>query len=122
MLRALVKSALLLAATVISTACASAGVRAAQDDGQVPCAQGEPVIVVRNETGGDVEIVESRIGSGGRTTITVLSPGRHEVRVRNDYSYAYSAQRAGSGTVLAATSMSRQAAARVSIERECRAS
>lgn len=122
MLPAIVKATPLLAAVVLSNACAAAGARAAQPDGQVPCAQGVPVIVVRNETGGDVQIVESRIGSGGRTPITVLSPGRHEVRVRNDYDYAYAAQRVDGGAVLAATSMSRQAASAVTIERECRPS
>jgi hypothetical protein len=122
MLRALFKASPLLAAAVLSNACASSGVRAADREGRVPCAQGDAVIVVRNETRADVEIVETRIGSGGRTSVAVLSPGRHEVRVRNDYSYSYSAQRVSGGAVLAATSMTRQAAAAVTIERECRTS
>lgn len=122
MIRALFKATPLFAAAVLTAACASAGGPPAQSDGQVPCAQGDAVIVVRNQTNAVVQIVESRIGSGLRSIIGEVGPGRHELRVRNDYTYAYAAQRVdGRGGVLAVTSRPRRlASAAVRINRECR--
>ncbi|HEV3052328.1 MAG TPA: hypothetical protein VGX50_18600, partial [Longimicrobium sp.] len=122
MIRALFKATPLFAAAVLNAACASAGGPAAQSTGQVPCAQGDAVIVVRNQTNAVVQIVESRTGSGLRSVIGEVPPGRHELRIRNDYSYAYAAQRVdGSGGVLAVTSRPRRlASSAVRINRECR--
>lgn len=122
MLRARFEVSVLLAVAMVTAACASAGGPAAQSDGRVPCAQGDAVIVVRNQTNAVVQIVESRIGSGLRSVIGEVGPGRHELRVRNDYSYAYAAQRVdGAGGVLAATSRPRRlASSAVRINRECR--
>jgi hypothetical protein len=122
MIRTLFKAVPLLAAAVLTAACASAGGPAAQSNGRVPCEQGDAVIVVRNQTNAVIQIVESRIGSGLRSVIGEVGPGRHELRVRNDYSYAYAAQRVdGRGGVLAVTSRPRRlAASAVRISRECR--
>ena len=122
MIRALFKAAPFFAAAVLAAACASAGGPAAQSSGRMPCAEGNAVIVVRNQTNAVVQIVESRIGSGLRSVIGEVGPGRHELRVRNDYSYAYAAQRVdGAGGVLAVTSRPRRrASSAVRISRECR--
>lgn len=121
--RTLLKATPLFAAAVLTAACASTGGQAAQLSGRTPCAEGEDVVlVVRNQTNAVVQIVESRMGSGLRSVIGEVAPGRHELRVRNNYSYAYAAQRVdGRGGVLAVTSRPRgQASSDVRIDRECR--
>lgn len=49
---------------------------------------GERLLVVRNNTGYTMDIVESRIGSGARVVIASVGPGRHEIAIRNAYSYS----------------------------------
>lgn len=121
MLRVLVKATPLVAAAVLSNACASAGMRAKQNEG-IPCEQGVAVIVVQNNSGSDVQILESR-GTYPGTPITVLPTGRHEVRVRNDYSYGYAARRTdGAYHPLVNTRGVRRERSPVTIQRECRAS
>ena len=120
--RILVQAAPLVAAIVFSSACASAGVQPGQAEQDDDCQNSNAVLVVRNETGGEVQIVESRIGSGGQTVVTTLGPGRHEVRIRNEPGYSYSAQRVGGGATLAATSRPRAGDRAVTLERECRPS
>ena len=122
MYRALSKATPLLAVLVLSTACASSRLQGGEPDSAPDCAAGNAVLIVRNESGGDVEIVETRIGSGGRTAIAVVGTGRHEVRIRNESAYAYHAQRVGGGTVLAATSRPRMGEREVTLQRECRGS
>ncbi len=122
MYRMLVRATPLAAALVLSTACASAGVQAGQAPSDDYCQNSNAVLIVRNETGGDVQIVESRTGSGGRTVVTTLGPGRHEVRIRNEPDYAYSAERVGGGETFAATSAPRAGDRSVVLERECRPS
>jgi|GEM_PF-6699994 len=120
MYRALFKATPLLAAIVLSTACASSNVRGGQREWSAPCSTGDAVLIVRNDSGGEVEIVESRIGSGGRTAIAVVGSGRHELRIRNEPTYSYHAQRVGGGAVLAGTSRPRASDRDVVLERECR--
>ena len=85
-----------------------------------PCA-GRMVLVIGNYSGVDMEIVESRRGSGGRTVIAIVgSGGVQEVTIRNDYEYDYSARPAGGRTTVAATSRYRVRDRAVTLTRECR--
>lgn len=120
--RILVQAAPLFAALVLSSACASAGMQAAEAEHDDYCENSNAMLIVRNQTSGEVQIVESRIGSGGMTVVTTLGPGRHEVRIRNEPGYSYSAQRVGGGATLAATSRPRAGDRAVTLERECRPS
>ncbi|HEX6911734.1 MAG TPA: hypothetical protein VF142_15130 [Longimicrobium sp.] len=117
-----VQAAPLLAALVLSSACASGGVQPGQAGHDDDCENSSAVLVVRNQSGGEVQIVETRIGSGGRTVVTTLGPGRHEVRIRNEPGYAYAAERVGGGATLAVTSRPRAGDRAVTLERECRSS
>lgn len=77
-------------------------------------------MVVRNNTGGEVEIVESRRGSGARTVIAYVRAGVQEIPIRNDYEYAYSARAVGGSTTIATTNRSRVRDRAVELVRECR--
>ena len=77
-----------------------------------------PVLIVRNDSGGDVEIRESR--SGLRLVIAMLGAGRHEISIRAETGYSYSAARVGGGTILSATSRPRVREHAVTLDRECR--
>jgi hypothetical protein len=119
----LLRTTPLLATLVLAAACASSRPQAsaAALSGYV-CDQGNPVLVVRNTSGREVEIVESRTGSGGRAVIAVVGSGRHEVRIRNETAYSYVAQEVGGGTVFSATSRPRVRERAVILEKECRES
>ena len=80
-----------------------------------------PVLIVHNNSGGDVEIRESQSGgSGARVVIAMLGAGRHEISIRGESGYAYSAAQVGGGTVLSSTSRPRVRDHAVTLERECR--
>lgn len=121
--RTLFQTAALLAAAVLFAACATASPSARQARSGVVCEEGRPVLVVRNDSGLTLQIVESRIGSGGRQVVAEVGSGRTEVNIRNDWSYGYSAEPSGGGQVLAGTtSRARVPDRAVSMERECRPS
>lgn len=84
-----------------------------------PCPE-RRVLVVRNNTGGEVEIVESRTGSGARTVIAYVRAGVQEIPIRNDYEYAYSARAVGGRTTMATTNRTRVRDRTVELIRECR--
>lgn len=115
------KSAPLLASLVLAAGCASSRVQpAAAGPVDYVCERGNPVLVVRNASGREVEIVETRIGSAGRAVIAVVGNGRHEVRIRNESRFAYAAQPVGGGTVYAVTSRGRVRERTVLLEKACR--
>lgn len=118
--RSLIRTTPLLAAALLVNACAGATTGTRQPRSGVVCEDGRPVLIVRNDSGMTLQIVESRIGSGGRMVIREIGPGRHEIDVRNDWTYSYSAQRAGGGNTLAATSWRGQPDRSVTLDRECR--
>ncbi|HEU0012945.1 MAG TPA: hypothetical protein VFQ45_04640 [Longimicrobium sp.] len=102
----------------LAAACASASrTRTAYP---APCESGTAVLMVRNDSGRDVEIVESRIGSGALTVVAVIPTGRHEVKVRNESGYSYSARAVGGGPIVASTNLRRTTNRFVTFERECR--
>jgi len=120
MYRALIQTSL-LAAAAVAAGCASSGVQpAAEPTSGVVCENGSAVLVVRNASGREVEIVESRIGSGGRVVVAIVGQGRHEVAIRNEWVYAYAAKPAGDDRVMAATSMTRTRDRSVTLERDCK--
>jgi hypothetical protein len=113
-----------LAALLAAAGCATAGASGAQRPGAWGvCETGEAVLVVRNNSGQTVEIVESSINSAARPVIASLTTGSHEVRVRNEPGYSYTAQLVGpQGRTLAATSRPRNRDRQVILERRCRPS
>lgn len=121
MYRSLVPTSLFAAAALAAAGCASSRVQpAAESLSGVVCETGSPVLVVRNASGREVEIVESRIGSGGRAVVAIVGQGRHEVAIRNEWVYSYAAQPAGDDRVLAATSLTRTRDRSVTLERDCK--
>ncbi len=105
---------LVLAAAILAPACAK------PSSNPTPAArwcEGTPVLIVRNNSGGDVEIRESR--SGARVLIAIVGSGRREIGIRGENGYTYSSRRVGSSTVLSATSRPRVRDT-VTLERECR--
>ncbi len=117
--RNLFQFSLLLVAVLGASTCASQP-KATEERtlGGQPCPE-RRVLVVRNNIGVDVEIVESRRGSGARTVIAYVGPGVQEVPIRNDYEYAYSARQVEGKTTLAATSRTRVRDHAVTLFREC---
>jgi len=86
-----------------------------------PC-DGVTVLVVVNRTDVEVEIVESRVGSGARTVIGTVSPGSREFVIRGEPGYTYSSRRLNRGPTISATSRSRVSEQNaVELRRECRA-
>lgn len=121
--RSLFQTTTLLAAAVLTAACAASSPAAREARSGAVCDAGRPVLVIRNDSGMTLQIVESRIGSGGRQVVAEIGPGRTEVNVRNDWSYGYSAEPSGGGQTLAGTtSRARVPERTVSMERECRPS
>lgn len=121
--RTLFQTTALLSAAVLTTACAASSPAARQAQSGAVCQAGRPVLVVRNDSGMTLQIVESRIGSGGRQVVAEVGAGRTEVNIRNDYSYGYSAEPSGGGQFLAGTtSRARVPDRAVSMERQCRPS
>lgn len=121
--RVLIQTTALLAAAVLTAACAASPAGTRQPRSGAVCEEGRPVLVVRNDSGLTLQVVESRIGSGGRQVVAEIGSGRTEVNIRNDWSYGYNAEPSGGGQTLAATtSRARVPERAVSMERECRAS
>jgi hypothetical protein len=111
----------LLAMAALTAACASSRPRpAAEPTSGIRCETGRPVLVVRNDSGREVEIVESRIGSGGRTVIALVPSGRHEVAIRNEFGYGYVAQFAQTDQVVAGATLAHRSR-EVTLERTCAA-
>jgi hypothetical protein len=120
MLRKKVRTLLLLLATVGISACASkTGVPGQGPPAREVC-EGRRVLVVTNNTDVEMEIVESQLGSGGRTVIAIVGTGVREIPIRNDPEYSYSARQAGGRVTVAATSRSRVRDRAVTLSRECR--
>ena len=115
MISRLLCGALLVAAPVLVFACAPYPPNTPVDVCGV-----RTVLVVRNQSGGDIEIVESRRGSGGRTVIAIVGPGTSEVRIHSEPEYVYSARHVGGRTIITATSRSRVRDHAVTMSRECR--
>lgn len=80
---------------------------------------GHPVLVVRNNTGMDVEIVESRRLSSSLRVIAEVGPGQHrQVSIRGETGYHYSARPVGSKTSINGETNGRTD--QVLMTRECR--
>lgn len=116
----MVQTPLLLLTFVGVSACASRRVTSEQSTpSREPCA-GRMVLVIGNNSGVEMEIVESRRGSGGRTVIAIVSSGGvREIPIRNDYEYDYSARAIGGRTTVAATSRYRVRDRAVTLTRVC---
>lgn len=84
-----------------------------------PCPE-RRVLMVRNNTGTEMEIVESRRGSGARTVIAYARSGVQEIPIKNDYEYAYSARPVEGKTVISTTNRPRVRDRTVELTRECR--
>jgi hypothetical protein len=78
-----------------------------------------PVLIVTNNSGGDVEIYEAR-SSATRVVIAIVAPGRHEISVRAESGYSYGARLLGGKTTLASTGRPRVRDHSVTLNRECR--
>lgn len=103
---------------VLVAACVSAG-SGGEQPAPVERCEGRAVLMVRNSTGGDIELHESR--NGARTLIAVLGPGVHEIDIRNESGYSYVARPIYDEDAYAATSRPRARDRRnVAMSRECR--
>ena len=109
----------LLPAAALFAACASSS-GAGQPAPGPACEVGTPVLIIRNDSGRDVEIVEARGGRAG-SVIGIVSGGRHEILLRNLSGYSYHARPAGGGRPVAYSHRS-SAGSTVSLERICRTS
>ena len=120
MIETSLQRSLLLLAVLCASACASQS-KVAEERTPIgqPCPE-RRVLVVGNNYGVEVEIVESRRGSGARTVIAYAGPGVQEIPIRNDHEYSYSARPVGGRTALAATSRPRVRDHAVTLARECR--
>ena len=112
------RTLVLLPAAALLAACASSS-GARQPAAGPACEVGTPVLVIRNDSGRDVEIVEQRAGRGAGSVIGILPGGRHEILLRNLRGYSYYARSAGGGALLASAHRSR-AGSTVTLERICR--
>jgi hypothetical protein len=86
----------------------------------VQTCHGTVTLVVRNHTDSHVEVVESRSGSGSRTVIAIVGPGSHEVTIRNETGYYYSARIVGGSNSVAAESRPRVRDRGITLQRICR--
>lgn len=119
--RSLLRTAPLLAAVALTTACAaSAPPRSGPPAAGPLCEAGRPVLVVRNEAAYSVQVVARRMGRGSREVLAELGPGRHEVRLPNDRGYTYRVERIGGGAIPVTTTRASLHTRAVSLERECR--
>jgi hypothetical protein len=97
--------------------CASTPAPADVSAAAEPC-DGRALLVVRNRAG-EVEIVETRRGSGARTVVAIVGSGFHELPIRAEPDYRYYARPIESRRVLARLDRDRVDSA-VSLERICR--
>ncbi len=115
----MVRRTLLFVLLVLTlAACGSAATRAAVDEDVEIWCEGAPVLVVRNNATYAVEIWESGTLESGRV-IATLPPGKHELTIRPEADYQYSARREGGGST--ATSLTGSADfGPVQLTKECR--
>lgn len=113
--------AILLVLAGTAAACASK-TKAPTPGGRVaePC-DGQSVLVVDNHLDAEVEVVQSRRGSGARTVIGIAGPGYHEYLIPEGSDYSYSTRRLSGGGTVSATSRPRARDQRaVSLSFQCR--
>lgn len=91
-------------------------VTTAQEEPDGEWCTGTPILVVRNDSGTSVEIVESRRGSV--SVISTVGPGRHHLEIRPEAAYSYSA-RSLTGELLATLDRPRARDRTVTLERRC---
>lgn len=103
-----------------ASACSSRPAPSSEGPRTGPPCPARRVLVVRNNLLVEVEIVESRTGSGSRMVIAYAPPGVQEFAIKNDYQYTYSARPVEGGTTITSTSRSRARDRAVSLSRECR--
>jgi hypothetical protein len=86
-----------------------------------PC-EGQAVLIIENDSGTDLDVMEARVGGGGRTVIATVGPGYHEVLIRGEPGFYYFTRRTQTGTTV--VTESRRASVRdpVRMRRECRSS
>jgi len=118
MTRALLRATPLLAAAALTAACATAS--RSRTEPVAVCDTGRAVLVVRNDSAREVEIVESRIGSGALVVVGLVPTGRQELPIRNEPGYSYHARVPGSRAVLASSSQRPFDSRSVTLERTCR--
>jgi len=83
--------------------------------------EGDRVLVVRNHTDYDVEIVKTALGSRHRTVLAVVSPGYREIVITPEAGAGYSSQRvAGSQPVSTTGSSGVRQSRTVEFQRICR--
>jgi hypothetical protein len=84
-----------------------------------PC-EGEAILIIENDAGFDLDVLEARSGRGGRTVIATVGPGYHEILVRREGGYYYFTSRVQTGNTVVSESMRASARDRVRLRRECR--
>jgi len=84
-----------------------------------PC-EGQAILIVENDAGYGLDVLEARSGGGGRTVITTVGTGYHEILVRREGGYYYFTRRAQTGITVVSESMRASARDRVRLRRECR--
>jgi hypothetical protein len=87
--------ATLFAAVLIAAGCAPASRTSPRITTPEACQPARVVLVVRNETGYDLDIMQHERRSGTTRLLTMVSVGRHEVDIPNDAMYSYSARHDG---------------------------
>lgn len=95
-----VTPALLITATVALMGCTAAKESPEAADQPPPPCEGPAVLIVQNNSGREIEIVEVRRLSGGRHVVAVLGPGRHEISARPEREIGYAARAAEGGPSL----------------------
>jgi len=84
-----------------------------------PC-DGQAVLIVENDSGYQLDVVEAASIGGSRTVIASVGTGYHEVLIRREGGYYYFTRRVRGGPTEASESMSASARDQVRIRRECR--
>ncbi len=115
------RAGFLLAIFLVTGGCAAGTSR--PEEGTLawePC-KGQLILVVKNRTGAELEITESRRYSGARTVIAVVGTGTHELVIRDQPGMSYGARLPGGELTVATTNRSRVRDRRnVTFARECR--
>lgn len=109
----------LLLSVALVTSCSTSRAGGQPPDTMDWCEEGQGVLVVRNELGHDIEIIETRRGPAARVIVAVLPQGYHEVEIRTEPGYSYSARALGDRRIVA-TQFRRSAGDSVILSRECR--
>jgi hypothetical protein len=94
----------------------SACVTTPQEEPEGDWCSGLPILVVRNDSGTSIEIVETR--RGNLNVIATVGPGRHELEIRREAAYSYLA-RSLTGEVLVTMNRPRARDRTVLLERRC---